>query len=250
MNKLFILIIAVLVLACDSSQEDLIEPQANFAPNPGGDREKPQNPIRPILDDCVIAYYPFTGNAADHSGLNNHGVVTGATLTGDRHGNSNQAYFFDGIDDVINVPYHPQLDLQGAFTLSAWISPGSIKTQMILTRGGSPNPSYKLSLTGTNEISFSAKAIGGVRAEGYEINEWYLLTAVYNNGVMTLYVNDKQVAQETYAPGTIDYSQISNLQIGRRISYNDSFFGKIDEVKIYCRALGSRDVYHLYHSTK
>ena len=44
----------------------------------------------------LIAAYLFTGNPADSSGNGNTGVVTGATLTTDRFGNANSAYYFNG----------------------------------------------------------------------------------------------------------------------------------------------------------
>ena len=56
------------------------------------------------LDDGLVAYYPFSGNANDASGNGNHGTVDGATLTTGRSGYSNCAYHFDGQDDFIEVP--------------------------------------------------------------------------------------------------------------------------------------------------
>ena len=48
------------------------------------------------LNDGLIAYYPFNGNANDESGNGNDGTVNGATLTNDRFGNEDSAYSFDG----------------------------------------------------------------------------------------------------------------------------------------------------------
>ena len=56
------------------------------------------------LQDGLVAYYPFSGNANDYSGIGNHGTVFGATLATDRFGNLNHAYSFDGIDDYIATP--------------------------------------------------------------------------------------------------------------------------------------------------
>ena len=44
------------------------------------------------LQNGLVAYYPFCGNANDISGNGNNGIVNGATLTTDRFGNSNSAY--------------------------------------------------------------------------------------------------------------------------------------------------------------
>jgi len=51
----------------------------------------------------VVAYYPFFGNANDSSGNGNSGTISGATLTTDRFGSANNAYYFDGVDDIISV---------------------------------------------------------------------------------------------------------------------------------------------------
>ena len=55
----------------------------------------------PGVTEGLLAYYPFDGNANDTSGNGSVASVVGATLTADRDGNSNQAYFFDGIGDYI-----------------------------------------------------------------------------------------------------------------------------------------------------
>ena len=39
------------------------------------------------LNNGLVAYYPFNGNANDASGNGNNGTVNGATLTTDRFGN-------------------------------------------------------------------------------------------------------------------------------------------------------------------
>lgn len=49
------------------------------------------------LQNGLVAYYPFNGNANDQSGnRNNPSTVLGVTLTKDRYGNANAAYHFDG----------------------------------------------------------------------------------------------------------------------------------------------------------
>jgi hypothetical protein len=55
------------------------------------------------LNDGLVAYYPFNGNANDKSGNGNHGTVHGATLTEDRFGNADSAYNFDGVYDYIEI---------------------------------------------------------------------------------------------------------------------------------------------------
>lgn len=51
----------------------------------------------------LVAYYPFNGNANDESGNNLNLTNNGATLTTDRFGNPNKAYYFDGASKCFAV---------------------------------------------------------------------------------------------------------------------------------------------------
>ena len=82
------------------------------------------------LQNGLVAYYPFCGNANDQSVNLNNGNVNGATLTFDRFGNSNSAYKFDGNDDYIAVPYSSSLAISNTYSVSVWF----------LMDGGSCNP--------------------------------------------------------------------------------------------------------------
>ena len=73
------------------------------------------------LNNGLVAYYPFNGNANDESGNGNNGNVNGAILTNDRNGNSNKAYAFDGVDDYISVPGSNSISIQTNFSSSVWI---------------------------------------------------------------------------------------------------------------------------------
>ena len=48
--------------------------------------------VSPGVNDGLVAYYPFNGNADDLSGNGNHGTLYGTLLTNDRFGNPNSAY--------------------------------------------------------------------------------------------------------------------------------------------------------------
>ncbi|MBK8582096.1 MAG: laminin G domain-containing protein [Flavobacteriales bacterium] len=52
---------------------------------------------------CLIASYPFDGNANDVTGNGHDGTVYGAALAADRFGEPNSCYQFDGINDFIDI---------------------------------------------------------------------------------------------------------------------------------------------------
>ena len=73
-----------------------------------------------VPTEGLVAWYPFNGMAADESGYGNTVEVFGATLTEDRFGNPNGAYFFDGDDHMIS-PHQPWLNGgTGSRTFSGW----------------------------------------------------------------------------------------------------------------------------------
>src|SRR5438067_2654845 len=54
------------------------------------------------LNQGLLAYYPFSGNANRASGNNNNVVFNNATLTADRLGNANRGYSFNQIGSPLN----------------------------------------------------------------------------------------------------------------------------------------------------
>ena len=69
------------------------------------------------LDQGLVAWYPFDGNASDMSGNENHGTVYGASLSVDRFGRNNHAYFFNGSSDYIDLGNDPPLNFPTIFLL-------------------------------------------------------------------------------------------------------------------------------------
>jgi len=66
----------------------------------------------------LIGWWPFNGNANDESINNNDGTVNGATLSTDRSGVSNSAYYFNGVSNKISLPNLGNLT---EFSYSIWV---------------------------------------------------------------------------------------------------------------------------------
>ncbi len=75
------------------------------------------NGFSQIPTNCLVAWYPFNGNANDESGNGHNGTVNGAVLTTDRFGNPNHAYSFDGITANIT-----NLTITNEKSISVWIN--------------------------------------------------------------------------------------------------------------------------------
>ena len=69
----------------------------------------------------LVGWWPFNGNANDESGSGNNGTVYGGVSdTSDRFGNSNSAFYFNGINGYISIPSLNNLPYTPV-TYSAWV---------------------------------------------------------------------------------------------------------------------------------
>ena len=130
----------------------------------------------------IAAHYTFDGNAFDISGNQNNGNVKGATLTDDRNGNPNSAYFFDGTNnDRIEVDFesNSSLNIKQNITFNLWVkgSKGGGSYPMIYNA----NWAHYMPINSQNDNSFElyAQAAGsdGISAQ-YNIpwEEWVMDT--------------------------------------------------------------------------
>ena len=78
-----------------------------------------------FLTNGLVAYFPFNGNANDASGNGHNGTVSGATLTTNRFGQTNQAYLFGGTSAYITAPFSATV-FSNDFTASVWFKASDI----------------------------------------------------------------------------------------------------------------------------
>jgi hypothetical protein len=208
------------------------------------------------ITEGLVAYYPFNGNAQDASGNNNHGTVLGATLTSDRKGNPNNAYYFDGIDDWIRISDNEKLR-PVTITVSAWVNREVSQPD---------NPAaifYKgeLEVYALHPTNFSIKQNSGCvvySGIGWQnastttatenTNTWYHVAGVFDGNSIKFYRNGELLYQRNNLPrNQIDNCAGGNFRIGRWHDLDPNFFkGKIDEIRIYNRGLSQNEINTLY----
>jgi hypothetical protein len=208
------------------------------------------------LEDGLIAYYPFNGNANDESGNGHDGTVYGATLTSDRYGNDDSAYSFDGVDDYIDLP---SMTPTNDFSVSFWV-----KLDMNSSEKGDETEFYGMYKDNYGAYMVQQRQDGdliffGSYSNGWYFinssngvnlkNSWHLITCTRNstNGMGRIYIDGILVKEEALPSPSGDHAGSSNEHhIGK--SYNDAYFvdGIIDEVRIYDRVLSSEEVQSMY----
>ncbi|MXV51567.1 hypothetical protein GS399_11350 [Pedobacter sp. HMF7647] len=221
------------------------------------------------LNDGLIAYYPFNGTAADSSGHLNNGTAIKASLTTNRFGKSNSAYYFDGSTAYISIADKKELRLNNSdFTINYWVNLDdyiSSSGSVVLSKNNGPYQNgWNTSITGygstntpTGKAFYNVSGGGDPFAFGtktVEKNKWQMVTVSYDLAAkkISFYVNG------TYDSATFNIpspnpATTANLQIGKN-TYNDpsgqtpAYFikGKLDDIRIYNRKLSDMEIDNLY----
>jgi len=214
-----------------------------------------------ILNNGLVACYPFNGNANDETSNGNHGTVVGASLTSDRFGNANSAYYFNGIDNyiVMDADSLPTAER----TVSLWFNAISVENHPVtLAYGGySCGQSWFEGINhGGPKYVLESHCEGNLIEATYTdepIGQWYHWVITTDSAGSKIYINGSVVStdnifvNDTYVSG-------KDLAIGVCVApwgiapYTDPnvgyFNGKIDDIRIYDRALTASEVFILYNS--
>jgi len=195
----------------------------------------------------LVAAYAFdetTGTVtADASGNANTGTLTNGPVWA--VGRNNGALQFDGVDDRVLVADANVLDLSTGATLEAWVYPTATPSgwRTILQKAAD---AYLLTASGDQGRPVSGGTFNGtcctavVAPAALAVNTWTHLATTYDGAQLRLFVNGTQVAAIA-ATGT--YEQNANpLWIGGNALYGEHFQGRIDNLRIYNRALSATEI--------
>jgi hypothetical protein len=199
----------------------------------------------------LVGYWPFNGNANDISPNANNGTNNGATLTIDRFGVINSAYFFNGIDNYIQLPFSTN---SNTFSISTWIKfPSNTSTlERAIIGNDDENFSAKtVWLTSDNKIAIHnchpspQECIDLTSTTILEDNQWKHIVCSVNNGFVTYYINGIQ-SNTIFGVETFGI----NWRIGvKGTSINQvPYLGEIDDIGIWNRALTQDEVTSLYYA--
>ena len=230
----------------------------------------------------LIAHWDMNGSANDVSGNGHNGNAQNVTPAMGSDGVMGDAYYFNGVNSYISIPYSPALNVTN-YSVCAVVKvmgfySGTCHTNIIFNRGTTGSTG-----TGAYELYFSDAPAGvtcttpydtladcflsGACASGASLspasmssfnytphiveNEWYKVVATFNDTVYKIYVNGVLMnSAYIMTPGTLMGASLDSASIGYSthdapIGYSDAFKGVIDDIKIYNRAITDSEVAHL-----
>jgi MSHA biogenesis protein MshQ len=207
-----------------------------------------------------------SGEVLDETGNFDATAVNGSTTAGASPaltGNPGTCRYGSFNDNYIALPNSFE-NLQGSFTITAWINPSNLNSGSRIFADDEFNQTgYAFSLgdAGNGELRFYSRGIDPITVDtttSIPINTWTFVTAVHDsdNKTRQIYVNG--VAQVITGGGTSNtYSGSWGTDTGVATiggetdlgESNNRFTGNMDEVRIYKSALSESDILAVYAET-
>src|SRR6185312_2334068 len=196
------------------------------------------------------AQYNFDEGAGttltDVSGNGNNGTVLGgATWTA--AGKNGGALEFDGTNDRVSIPSSPSLNATTAVTIEAWVFPTATQSGW---RAIVQKEADSYLLHASNDAGPLRPAAGGTFPGGVvqsisapsaiAVNTWTHLAMTYDGTAIRIFVNGTQVTS-TPRTGALQTNN-NQLSIAGTTVYGEFFRGRIDDVRVYTRALSVSEI--------
>jgi hypothetical protein len=207
------------------------------------------------LNDGLVAYYPFDGNANDESGNGNHGVEYGETHY--TNGMIKQARLFDR-EDGLEYILIPNTLNSNEYSVALWANLEDISSlhSLLMLNSTSYWAGADFWLFMSSERVAVIQNQNDLREDSYnstfmssnrlESHTNYFIVANFQNQRMTLYVNGEFYAE--YGGVAPIQNNPTNLNIGISPSGTGQYQinGLIDDLRIYNRALSDSEIDELY----
>lgn len=226
------------------------------------------------LNSGLIAHFKFEENTNDSSGNGNNSIEHGKIKY--VSGVVGKAGSFNGIDDYLTIDSLLSSELQGEFSINAWVN---VSDEWLNTRDLYRSSAKYMSVVGygtdlvgnwTNQVDFgliienyfeteTRNSISFVTTGNSEngvivrknnstlVNKWVQITALYENGTSKLYVDGVFIGEKKLLE---NLGNKHSLIIGGSSvtqQWNRSYKGLLDEVRIYNRALSEKEIQELYN---
>ena len=220
---------------------------------------------------CLVAYYPFNGNANDESGNGNDGILHGSTaqfVDGKENqsvqfNNENHTSWFD-VDDYVELPNFSLNNQSVSFWMNFNLNAGFLDhgcSVFSIGKSGAVGSScggfYQITIESDGRVMLNLETTDNLssfskQVDSIQTNTWYYVTTVLDNSLLSYYING--ILKDTVQ---IENSHDFNNKKAY-VAYHEwycgsssasRYNGEVDELKIYNCALDSETIDSLYKSS-
>ena len=238
-----------------------------------------------VISNGLVGYWTFDGATTtrssatagitgDLSGNFNTGTLTNMNrATSPAIGKIGQGLKFDGVDDYVSAPDSASLSITGDMSVFNWVNftstPTSGNRMSMVTKYEDVTPANKRTFdfslynnSGTMSLRLIYSPDGVYSASNDAVvawtpsaSTWYNVGFIFNatTKVVKFYVNGVQQGSDYTGAASSLYDSIYNFGLGaKNVGTTPLLFldGKLDDVRIYNRALSAGEVLNLYNSGK
>ena len=212
------------------------------------------------LPPGLIAWWQAEGDMLDSAGAHDGSGSAAPTFVPGRFG---QAFQFNGVNQSVSIPDgFADLDSWTQFTLEAWVSLDRIDDgpgpgRGVISKVGTPdhrmedNFGYQFGFAANGTQLFCIFNTNGLMWPGFvtaahfdaplPTNVWFHIAATYDHNAVKLYFNGVPLVTNVIGPVTIANSPAS-LRLSMDDNMNVAFAGRIDDARIYNRALTATEI--------
>ncbi len=212
-----------------------------------------------ILNDGMVGYWKLDEtsgtSAVDSSGYGNTGTHTNSptissTVPTTSFSNP-RSLSFDGTNDYVDLGTGNPIGVGSAWSATAWVYKTSLTDGVIITKRNAWSTGGNQFTFGTgdslNHINVSKNTTYYNTSIAIPTNQWTFVAASCNSSGCTLWMNG--TSESTATVGVTGSGTGQPLSIGAIAGSQDYFGGRIDDVRIYNRALSDGDISNLYTTT-
>ena len=208
--------------------------------------------VPPTVAEGLIAWWRFdegSGSVAnDSAGNGNNGNLVGSPMWVD--GQTGKALEFNGVKDYVDTPVDVQPRAMSSTTWTAWVYPMRVnfhERQFILSDNtGDWGRSIFVAADAARFGVFTGDDHPWLVAPA-DVNQWQFVAVVYTPDNIQFYRNGVAYSWDHRPKGMISRHP---LQIGRNPGFGGFYKGRVDDVRIYNRALSEAEIRAIQNGTQ
>jgi prepilin-type N-terminal cleavage/methylation domain-containing protein len=206
------------------------------------------------VSSSLVGYWKFDETsgttAADSSGAGNNGTQsTGPTPSTDvpttRFTNA-RSLSFDGVSNHVSLADDPLDFGTSNYSVSVWIKTSVLTDMAVVSKDPGGGGGYGIWLSSAGKAYFVSRASvskykdTGVSTTVVADGNWHHIVGARNGGTLTLWIDGVQENSNTGVSGSTSNAQTATIGTWHSSLY--PFAGKVDDVRLYNRALSASEI--------